>query len=91
MDTALSTDILDIFVKPDVAQQRYMGVFAYPPERYIKGIKRSEYKPSRNERWRSCCPVFSFVYAAIAAFEPEANRHESQKIYILRMPNSVSY
>ena len=25
--TALSTDILDIFVKPDVAQQRHIGVF----------------------------------------------------------------
>ncbi len=25
MDVALSTDVLEIFVKPDVAQQRYIG------------------------------------------------------------------
>ena len=53
-----------------------------PSKRCIKGIKRSEHTPSRDEQWYLCWSVLPFVYAIIVASEPEANRHASQKVYV---------
>ena len=69
----------------------FWGLLHIPPKRYIKELNDQKYPLLQDDRWHLCCVVFPFVYAAIAAFQPEANRHEFQRVTFLRRSNSVSH
>lgn len=64
--------------------------FVSQSKRYIKGLGDQKHPLLQDGRWHLCWSVNPFVYAVIAASEPETTLDMSQKIYFLREPNSVS-